>query len=420
MSVARTWLGGPRILLLQVVALLAAAAAYALGRTEWIGSWKQALDWGAGSTALVGPVAAGCACLAYARLRASAMHEVLLQSRYDALRWLQPFLGVWALACAALLLLSLTTTTLADLAGVPAYPQYVWVLLPACLVLGCQTAIGAAIGWGSGRPWAAPAAAVLVFLLFLWTVVGPMPAAFVTGGAGSLAGATFQVLPTLGRGVLAVGLAWCVLALAHRPLVLASWPRRVLGCAALVLLALGWAWTPGDSDGHYAPVAHPAVTCAGRTPEVCVYREIPRPLADLSAKAERLSAPLREIGVTLPPRFSQTAGLDGDAAEGWVGLLAHEESSTTVSDQSVFWSLLKPHRCAPDFSEDGAPPPFEARHLISRWIGVRLGDVTPDPADGDYAWLTSDLAVQAPWVRRTYHQLSTCDFAAIRMPDGVG
>ena len=40
MSVARTWLGGPRILLLQVVALLAAAAAYALGRTEWIGSWK--------------------------------------------------------------------------------------------------------------------------------------------------------------------------------------------------------------------------------------------------------------------------------------------------------------------------------------------------------------------------------------------
>lgn len=420
MSRWRTWLGGDRVLALQVLALLGAAAAYALGRTEWIGSWKQALDWGAGSTALVGPVAAGCACLAYARLRSSAMHEVLLQSRWDALRWLQPFLAVWALGCAAVLLLTVATTTAASLAGVPAYPRYVWILVPAWLVLGCQTAIGAAIGWASGRPWAAPAAAVLVFLLFLWTVVGPMPALFSTGGAGSLTGARFRPLPTLGRGVLAIGLAWAVLALAHRGLVAATRTRWVVGLVGLVLLGLGWVWTPDDSDGHYGPVAHPAVTCAGRAPEVCVYREIPRPLADLTAQAERLARPLIAIGARLPARFSQTAGTDGRAGEGWVGLMAEEESRTRVSERSVFWTLLTPARCAPDFSESATPPPVDERHLISRWLAVQVGDLRPASRDADFRWLTGDPAVQAAWVRRTYDQLATCDFAAIRMPDGVG
>ncbi len=415
-----TWLGGRRTVGLQLLALLAAAAAYALGRTEWIGSWKQALDWGAGSTALVGPVAAGCACLAYARLRSSAMHEVLLQSRHDALRWLQPFLAVWALGCAAITLLTLTTTTLASLAGVPAYPQYVWILVPAWLVLAAQTAVGAAIGWASGRPWAAPVAAVLVFLLFLWTVVGPMPAVFSTGGAGSLTGATFRPGPAFGRGLLAIGLAGGVLALAHRPLVLAGPARRAVGVLVVGALGVGWVATPDDSDGHYGPVASPAVTCAGSAPEMCVYREIPRPLADLSARAQRLARPLLDIGVRLPSRFSQAAGQDGRVGEGWVGLMAEEESRTTVSDRSVFWSLLTPARCAPDFSDDPTPVPFAERHLIARWIGVRLGDVEPDPGDSDYRWLSGDPAVQAVWVRRTYEQLATCDFAAIRMPDGVG
>lgn len=420
MSRWRTWLGGERAVGLQLLALLGAAAAYALGRTEWIGSWKQALDWGAGSTALVGPVAAGCACLAYARLRSSAMREVLQQSRHDALRWLQPFLAVWALGCVAVLALSVTTTTLASLAGVPAYPQYVWILLPACLVLGAQTALGAAIGWASARPWAAPAAAVLVFLLFLWTVVGPMPAVFSTGGAGSLAGATFRPGPAFGRGVLAIGLAGCVLALAHRPLALASRARTALAVLAVGLLGVGWFVTPDDSDGHYGPLAHPAVTCAGSAPTVCVHREIPRPLADLSAKTERFARPLLDIGVRLPWRFSQTAPEDGSTGEGLVLLFAEEESRTTVSDRSAFGTLLTPARCAPDFSDDPTPVPFEERHLIGRWIQVRLGEVRPDPGDSDHAWLTGDPAAQAAWVRRTYAQLMSCDFAAIRMPDGVG
>ncbi|MEV4999504.1 DUF7224 domain-containing protein [Nocardioides sp. LML1-1-1.1] len=418
MSRWRTWLGGDRVLGLQVVALLGAAAAYALGRTEWIGSWKQALDWGAGSTALVGPVAAGCACLAYARLRSSAMHEVLLQSRHDALRWLQPFAAVWALGCAAVLALTLTTTTLASLAGVPAYPQYVWIVVPAWLVLGCQTAIGAAIGWTSGRPWAAPAAAVLVFLLFLWTVVGPLPALFTTGGAGSLAGAVFRPVPAFGRGLLAVGLAWCVLALAQRRQAFASPSRVAVGAVAVVLLGVGWAETPDHSDGHYGRVATPAVTCAGDAPEVCVYREIPRPLADLRARTERLARPLLDIGVRLPHRFSQAAEVG--SGDGSVFLWAEEESRTRVSDRSALQSLLSPAVCAADFADSPEPLPFEERHLIARWIQVRLGEVAPDPDDSDARWLAGDPAVQADWVRQTYARLSACDYAAIRMPDGVG
>lgn len=402
--------------------MVAAGIGCVLGRADsWIGSWKQALDMAAGSTLLIGPVLAGAAALAYARLRSSAVSEILLQGPRDWLRWLQPLLTTWALGCLALVLVALGTTTAANLAGAPAYPQYIWILLPAFAVLGAQTAIGTAFGYAAGRPWTAPLAAVFVFLLFLWTVNGPLPTFFVTGGVtGTLAGETFVAGPVFGPGVAAVGIAGVVLAAAHPRLLLATMPRKLVAAGAVAILALGWVLTPGDNDARYAIVADPAVTCAGSAPEVCVLREVPRPLDDLAEKAHAQASALVEIGAPLPQRFSPSPHGSGRRKDGVVLMWTKEESARVIGDDSVTRTLVTPAECAADTGDDVEAVPFDARHLLGRWIQMRAGLLKPGKDDGDRAWLTRPSEAQQDWVRTTYRQLAECDFAAIRMPDGLG
>lgn len=170
------WLGGPRSILLQAVALTAAGVLWLSPRfSSWIGSWKQALDLAAGSTGFIGPFAAGAACLAYARLRRSAVTELMAQGRHDLRVWVRPAVAVWSLACAALLTVALGATTLASLGGVPSYWGSVWILLPALVVVGAQTAIGAAIGFRSGRTWTAPMAVAGVYSVSLLMSSGVVP-----------------------------------------------------------------------------------------------------------------------------------------------------------------------------------------------------------------------------------------------------
>lgn len=419
----RTWLGGTRtVVLLSLVLLVVAVVSLAPRAASWIGSWKQALDLAAGGTALVGPVAAGAACLAYSRLRSSAASEIILQGEWDWLRWLQPFLAVWALASAALVVVTVGATTAASLAGAPMYPQFAWIVLPALAVLGAQTAIGAAIGYASGRAWAAPMAVVIVFLLFLWTVNGPVPTLFVTGGVtGTLAGQTFAVLPVVGPGVFALGLGWCVLAAAHRRLLASTVPRLVALCFAAVLVVVGWVWTGNDNDLRYVPVADPPLACAGSAPEVCVLREVPRPLHDLATKIERQASALYAIGAPVPERFSSERSTG--VQDGVVHLWADEESRRTVGDDSVTRTLVMPARCAADRADTPVDLPFEERHLLGRWLQVRAGLLVPDPDDSDAAWLSARAVTeqqQEAWVLATYRQLVACDFAGIRMPDGLG
>lgn len=423
MSVRLAWLGGRWAILLQFAALLAVGAISVAPRsTSWIGSWKQALDFGAGATSLMGPVAAGAACLAYARLRRSVMSEVMMQSRWDWWRWLQPALAVWVLASTALLAVTLGCTTIARVAGAPSYWGSAWIVLPALVVLAAQTMVGAAVGFASGRAWLAPIVVAGVFSVNLLASAQLIPQVFNTGGVtGTLAGQVFTVWPVLVPAVASAGITVLAVAAADRRLLWATWPRRCVVGLGLGALIVGWLSAPGSNDDRYALLAEPPQTCAGEQPQVCVFEETPRPLADLTARVEEQAVFLVRAGVQLPDRFVQSYAMPGrDPSEGVVTLIGHEESRSTVSDDSATNTLVTPASCGQDF---GAEPPYlamDARHLLGRWLQVRAGIRQPAAGDSDRAWLLDDSDEQEAWVRETYRQLRTCAFEEIQMPDGLG
>lgn len=423
MSVRLAWLGGRWAILLQFGALLGVGVLWVADRSSsWVGSWKQALDFGAGATSLMGPVAAGAACLAYSRLRRSVMSEVMMQSRWDWWRWLQPALAVWSLASVALLVVVVGCTTIASAAGVPSYWGSAWILLPALVVLAGQTSLGAAVGFAGGRAWLAPIVVAGVFSVNLLASAQLIPQVFHTGGVtGTLAGQAFTVWPVLVPAVAAGGVVVLAVAAADRRLLWATWPRRCVVGLGLSALVVGWLSAPGSNDERYRLLANPPQTCAGTRPQVCVFDETPRPLADLAAKVEEQAAFLVEAGAQLPDRFVQSYAVSGrDPAEGVVRLIGHEESRSSVSDDSATNTLVTPAPCDQDFA---AEPPYgamDARHLLGRWLQVRAGIRKPGPGDHDRAWLLGDGDEQEAWVREVYRQLKTCAFEEIQMPDGVG
>lgn len=408
------WLGGARLVLVQWVVLLAAGVVSILPRRDdWIGSWKLALDGSAGATVFIGPVAAGLACLVYSRLRSSGVGEIIAQGRRDWWSWSQPAVGLWSLASTALLCVAVGATTASSLAGVPAYPQVLWILLPALAVLGSQVAIGAAIGWASGRPWAAPLTAVMLFLLYLWTVVGPLPEFFDSGSAtSSLAGFDVVPGPWVALGVAAVALTVVVLAAAHPRLLLASWPRRAVVAAAFCGWLVGW-FTVGDSSDRYAPVADPEFTCAGAQPEVCVLAETTRPLADLARRIHSGARALRKVGAPLPDRFTEQWGLEpsGDGV-----VILDEYSTSEVAQELVIDTLVRPARCAPDYEQGPPEEVWAARRLLGRWLEMETGRYVPAAQDHWHDWLTGPPAPREAWVRTTYGQLADCAYDQVRMP----
>lgn len=409
------WVGDrPRAALVFALFVTAGAVAVAPRADHWSGSWKQALDNGAGGTVFIGPAAAGAACLAYARLRSSAMSDIVLQSRRDVWRWLQPLLTIWVLASSALAAVAIVASSVAAVRGAPASPALYWILVPACGVLAGQTAIGALIGQATGRTWAAPAAVVLVFLLFLWTAVGPMPDFFDTGGAtSSLGGMTYRVWPAMAVGLAGLALAGVAVVLAHPRLFLATPARRAVALGVGAVWIGAWWFTPGDAGDRVVPVADPPLLCAGAHPAVCVLADLPLPLDDLAAKVDRQAEALRAVGAPLPDRFVGGRGplKPGDGA---VNLL-DEDVRRTVDVDRATETLVQPAVCPPDYGDEPPFLAFDARRQLGRWLQFRAGLLEPDPDDGDYAWLTGDPEAQAAWVRTTYRQLAECRYDEIRL-----
>lgn len=382
---------------------------------HWSGSWKQALDSGAGGTVFIGPAAAGAACLAYARLRSSAMSDIVLQSRRGVWRWLQPLVTIWALASLALVVVTAIATSVAAARGAPASPALYWILVPACGVLAGQTAVGALLGQATGRMWAAPAAVVLVFLLFLWTTVGPSPDFFDTGGAtSSLGGMTYRAWPPVALGLAGLALAGVAVVLAHPPLFLATPGRRVIAAGVGAAWIASWWFAPGDSGDRVVPIADPPLRCAGAHPQVCVLADLPLPLDDLADKVDRQAAPLRALGVRLPDRFVDTPyGPPADPRDGVVNLQEDEVRRTVDVDRATD-TLVRPAACPADYAESPPVLAFDVRRQLGRWLQFRAGLLEPAAEDGDYDWLHGDPATQEAWVRTTYRQLAECRYDEVR------
>ena len=423
MRPSTVWLGGIRSILILAAALSLAGALWVMPRSSsWFGSWKQALDFAAGAPAFIGPVAAGAACLAYARMRRSAMSDIMLQDARDWWRWLRPATTVWVVAVLVLLGLAATTTTIATMAGVPSYWQTSWILLPAVAVLGAQVAIGAAVGFRTGRLWTAPLVVAGVYSIFLLTASLLIPDIFGTGGVtGPLAGERFVPSGVLPPALVAVGVVVVATVAAHRTMFFATWPRRGIAVLGVAALAVGWSIAPNSNDPRYEPVADPTLTCAGSAPEVCVFEETPRPLADLTRRVAQQVVALHEVRADVPTRFVQSiAGWTTGPTDGVVTLVGDQDVSTTVDDKAATDTLVTPAACPADYSS--APPyaALDARHLMGRWIQVRVGLRTPRADDSDRVWLTGDADGQEEWIRTTYHYLRSCEFEKIQMPSGVG
>jgi hypothetical protein len=417
-----TWLGDRRTAVLELVALVAVGLVPVLSRgTDWLGSWKMALDAGTFSLTLIGPVAAGIACATYVRFATSGVEPLVRTGPRPWWPWLRPALTIGGLAAVAMLGITLAVTTAARLAGAVPYYDTVWVVVPALCVLGAQVSVGVLLGGVGRRVWLAPVAAAVTFSLGILGAVGVMPEIFRIGGLGvSYAGETFDAA-TLGlQSGAALGIASALLVLSNRRVVAATSTARAAVSVLVLLGAVCYAVLGNGYHDRYRTVSDPELVCRGDSVRVCMARETTRPLDDLVERMERLAGPLRELGLELPARYVQPqVARDLTEADGGLHLVG-QELEATVSDESAAASLATPARCAA-YSADIAPPEaaFDARRLLARWLLLRAGLLQPRTDDYDREWLESGLDAQRPWVTTTYEQLRSCDVEALRLPAGV-
>lgn len=422
MSGHLTWLGSRRTVVLELVALVAVGLVPVLSHgTDWLGSWKMALDAGTFSLTLIGPVAAGLACATYVRLVTSGVEPLVRTGPRPWWSWLRPALTIWSLAAAAMLATTLTVTTAARLAGAAPYYDTLWVVVPALCVLAAQVGVGVLLGGVGRRVWLAPVAAAATFGLGVLGAVGVMPEIFRTGGLGvSYAGETFDLSTLTLQAGAAVGIAAALLLLSNRS-VMARSPTSIVVVALLVLQGAGCYVVLGQGvHDRYRTVTDPQLVCRGDLVQVCMARETTRPLDDLVERMERQAQALSDLGLELPPRYVQPQ-VDRDRSETDGSLyLLDQELGATVSDELAAASLATPAHCAA-YSADVPPPEasFDTRRLLARWLLVRAGLLRPDDDDSDREWLESGLDAQRPWVTATYEQLRACDLDALRLPPGV-
>lgn len=417
-----TWLGSRRTVVLELVALVAVGIVPVLSRgTDWLGSWKMALDAGTFSLTLVGPVAAGLACATYVRLATSGVEPLVRAGPRPWWSWLRPALAIWSLAALAMLVITLAVTTAARLAGSAPYYDTLWVVVPALCVLAAQVGVGVLLGGVGRRVWLAPVAAAATFGLGVLGAVRVMPEIFRTGGLGaSYAGETFDVSTLTLQAGAALGIATAALLLSNRTLVAPSPSSLVVVALLVVQGAVCYVMLGQGVHDRYRAVPNPQLVCRGDLVRVCMARETTRPLDDLVERMERQAQALSDLGLQLPPRYVQPQ-VDRDHSETDGGLyLLDEELEATVSDELAAASLATPAHCAA-YSADVPPPEasFATRHLLARWLLVRAGLLMPDDDDSDREWLESGLDAQRPWVTSTYEQLRACDLDALRLPQGV-
>lgn len=410
------WAGTRRRLTLTTVMLVAVGmvAVYERGTHA---SWREALDWGTGSTVLIGPVAGGLAAWQYARMRQSSFSEFVSATPKDLRGWMGPAALVWLQASAALLVATAVATGHTALLGIPSHPGDLPILLQALAALTTYVALGACLGALVGQVWVAPVAAVLGYLLMFFSVWGLLPGTFDTGSAtGSLVGNVFDGRVIALQGVAALGFAAAFLLGALS--VLAARHRMLVALLGLGVAVGAWALVDLDQNGHerYGYEAGPiALACKGNAPEVCVARDAPRPLEAMAREFAQQAATLEELGFDLPQRF-QVFDYFRPSTPG-VGVISYvndQEARSDVDLELVARALATPAHCDEYSANTPAGDALNVHFLLQRWVADRIGAdrVNPDTPFG--RWMNSHEGLE--WARSVYPKLAACDFTDVQIP----
>lgn len=418
MSALVLWAGSRRALALTTLALVATGlvAVYSRG-LQAHATWRQALDWGTGSAALIGAVAAGLAAWQYARMRQAQFAELVSSTPRDLAGWCGPAVLVWLQASAALLLTIAATTVTTIAVGIPSHPGDLPILLQALAALATYVALGACLGAIVGQPWIAPVAVVLAYLLLILSISGFLPGTFDSGSVtGSLVGMEFNVAVIALQGVVALGLAAACAFGALR--VLAARHRVVSAVLVLALVAGVGAYLRLSSSGHerYAYLDGPVpLTCAGTNPEVCVARDAPRPLESLAAEFAKQAPALEQLGFDVPRRFQVTEFFrQNPPGVGAIHFVDDLEASAEVDPLLVSEALATPGDCAAYSADVPDMRVLTIHFVLQEWVADRLG-VRRQDSDSDLGrWMRSPAALE--WARTVYPGLASCDFRGLDVP----
>lgn len=378
------------------------------------GQWLWAVDLMTGITVLTGPVVAACAAhLGWTQAQLDALVGTTPRAGWVPLRcafqaWSWGFVG-YALSAVAILLL----TWLRPHGG----PFPLWAAAIGLPVLGVCALFGAL------------AVRVLPYRL---TVLAVAPAVFLAGAfgpdpyddllrhgpsTGSLAGLTYD--PTV-WGLQFAGLLAAAGTLVGATVVVTR-TTRTLGSLLLpvvaVALSLSGLVACGialDDPGMRRLVVsdeRPTV-CRGSAPTVCV---APSSTYGLTSTARLLRGALRQlsaVGVRPPDRYEEA--LPGYRPPPTVGVVDVEPDDPRAAARSA----ATPAGC-PQWSDPRQAPEkaLMARELIGLWIRAREGEKVVSWTPKGDAWLRRGADPEvAAWIRTTYRQLRSCDFAKIRMP----
>jgi hypothetical protein len=383
----------------------------------WAGSWRQAVDWGTGSVILGGPLAAGLAAWQYARMRQADFAEFASASRRGLAAWLAPGLLVWIQASMVVVLCTLVAAATTISLGVPSHWADLGIVPQALVVLAADVALGASLGVVTARPWVAPPAVVMTYILGVASGWGLLPGIFDTGGVtGSLAGEEFNPRVIFLQGLAALGIAaaagWAVLS----PLTVRS--RWTAVSLVIPMLAGAAAYVQLGDTGHerYRYTTEPiSYECAGDSPEVCLVRETPRPLKAMEREFARQAAILESLGFKIPDRFLQSVpGITYQSDVGVILFYDNDEGKAEADPYSVSRSLGIPHDCHEYSSDIPNENALNVSMVVMAWIADRTGTNRVDPDSRTGRWMASDEGLA--WTRRAYRKLSSCNFDGISAP----
>ncbi|WGL50443.1 hypothetical protein P5P86_10735 [Nocardioides sp. BP30] len=378
---------------------------------DWVGSWKMAYDWVAGSLLVVGPVAAGITAFSYARLKDSSA-VTLVRSSSRAAAWAFPALRIWLAYGASTALLALEMTLLALARGVPVAPvQLINVPFLAALSLG-QVLAGASLGLVLHEVWAGVLAVGAAFLASVLAGIGLLPPIFVPGSTtGTLVGQTYRPAAMALLAVSAAGLCVVLGAAVSRSFgSRRRWLASAVAVAGLGAFAVGY--TPHlDLDGRLQD-ATVRYECRGHDPALCVASDTPLTADEGAAALRRLARPLVAVGVPLPDRWVQLLpGSREDRRDGVFTFTNNANATGRLRVDDVVHSLAMPAGCVFGASEPEGS--IDARGLLATWIALRNHvDVAVDRRTK--AWVDSPDSLA--WVRTTYAELRACALTRLSLP----